>query len=307
MNFKNFDFVGHRNKFFIFSSALTIAGIICLFVVGMNLGIDFSSGTRIDIKGSQPLSIDKIETQFKDLGYQPERPVLSGTDENIATVRLNKVLNKDQISEIQQTFKKSVGIQPSVSTVSPQVGRDLAKNAFWALLISTVFIIIYVWIRFEFLQGLAAIIALLHDAFFIITVFSLLHIEVNIIFIAAILTIVGYSINDTIVTFDRLRENVRLAKKKPKTFAEFAEVANRSIRQTLTRSINTVLTVLLPVIALLIFGGESIRTFTVAMLIGLITGVYSSIFIASPLWAVMKAKNVENRQKKKKKATQPQT
>ena len=303
MNFKKFDFVGHRRKFFIFSSLLTVIGIIVLFVFGMNLGIDFTSGTRIDIKGQHTLNINEVKKTFKDLGYTPEQATLNGNHNNIASVRLNEVLNQDQIAEVKSTVKKQTGISPNVSTVSPQVGRDLAKNAIWAIVISSVFIIIYVWIRFEFLQGLAAILALLHDAFFIVTVFSIFHIEVNIVFIAAVLTIVGYSINDTIVTFDRLRENIRSSKKTPRTFEELAGIANISIQQTLTRSINTVLTVLLPVIALLIFGSESIREFTIALLIGLIVGVYSSVFIASPLWVVMKT---GANKRKKKKTVQPQ-
>ncbi|TCP32266.1 preprotein translocase SecF subunit [Scopulibacillus darangshiensis] len=308
MIFKNFDFVKHRNKFFIFSSVLTVIGIIFLFVFGMNLGIDFSKGTRIDIKGTHALSTEKVDQQVQKLGYKPKETILSGNNKDIVTIRLNEVLDKEQIAEMKTAFKDSVGVDKNnvnISTVSPQVGRDLAKNAFYAVIISSIFIIIYVWIRFEFLQGLTAIIALLHDAFFIITIFSLLQIEVNIVFIAAVLTIVGYSINDTIVTFDRIRENTKLRKKKPKTFEEFSEIANNSIRQTLTRSINTVLTVLLPVIALLIFGSESIRTFTIALFIGLLIGVYSSIFIASPLWAIMKAGHIKRKQKKK--AAQPQT
>ncbi len=298
MNFKKFDFVGNRRKFFVFSSLLTIIGIIVLFVFGMNLGIDFTSGTRVDIEGQHTLKINEVKKTFNELGYQPDQALLNGNSHNVATVRLNKVLNQDQIADVKSAVKQKFGIAPNVSTVSPQVGRDLAKNAIWAIVISSVFIIIYVWIRFEFLQGLAAILALLHDAFFIVTIFSIFHIEVNIVFIAAVLTIVGYSINDTIVTFDRLRENMRLSKKTPRTFEELSYIANLGIQQTLTRSVNTVMTVLLPVIALLIFGSTSIREFTIALFIGLIVGVYSSIFIASPLWVVMKAS--ANKRKKKK-------
>ncbi|MBM7644691.1 SecD/SecF fusion protein [Scopulibacillus daqui] len=303
MSLKKFDFIKHRNKFFVLSIAIVIIGIISLFVFRLNLGIDFSSGTRVDIMGNKPLSINQIEQKFKELGYNPERPVLSGNKHNIATVRINKDLNQNEVAKIKDTFKKELGIDPNVSTVSPQVGRDMAKNAFWAVVIASIAMIIYITIRFEFLQGLAAIIALLHDAFFIVTIFSLFHLEVNVEFIAAVLTIIGYSINDTIVTFDRIRENIKRSEKKPKTFMEYGEIVNRSIRQTLVRSINTVVTVLLPVIALLIFGSESIRNFTIALFVGLIAGVYSSIFIASPLWAVWKSSYLK---RKRKKAAQPQ-
>lgn len=301
MSYKTFDFMGHRNKFFAFSIILTLAGIVCLFVFGMNLGIDFTRGTQVDIKSNHSLSITKVQKEFDELGYHYERPTLSGNNRNIASVRLRNVLNEKQIATLKDRFKDRFNVNPAninVNTVSPQIGRELAKNAFLAIFISSIFMIIYVWIRFEFLQGLAAIIALLHDAFFIITVFSLLHIEVNIEFIAAVLTIVGYSINDTIVTFDRIRENLKLHKKKVKTFDELAAIVNKSIQQTFVRSINTVMTVLIAVVALMIIGSPSIRTFTIALFVGLLVGVYSSIFIASPLWAVMAFKYM-SRQKKK--------
>jgi len=307
VSFKSFDFVKHRNIFFGLSITLTILGIISLIFLRLNLGIDFASGTRVDIMAKHAISIDKVTATLDHLGLKYERPTLSGSEHNIASVRLPKVLDHQEVAQVKAAFKKAFGVDPSVSTVSPQIGRDLAKNAFWAVLISSLFIIVYVWIRFEFLQGLAAIIALLHDAFFIITVFSLLHIEVNIIFIAAVLTIIGYSINDTIVTFDRIRENMRLRKKKIKTFDELAELVNTSIRQTIVRSINTVMTVLLTVVALMIFGSTEIRTFTIALFVGLICGCYSSIFIASPLWAVLKFKYITRERKKGKKSAESLT
>lgn len=181
-------------------------------------------------------------------------------------------------------FKKDYGAEPNVSTVSPTVGKELAKNAMFALAIASIGIILYVSIRFEWRMAVPAVVALIHDAFFIITVFSLLRLEVDITFIAAVLTIVGYSINDTIVTFDRIRENLRFSR-KVKTVEELENIVNISIRQTLTRSINTVLTVLITVIALAIFGSEAIRNFSIALFIGLICGVYSSLLIGFPILA----------------------
>ncbi|GGL41042.1 hypothetical protein GCM10007968_01130 [Sporolactobacillus putidus] len=311
MNYKHYnkfydhlDFIKYRNVFFIFSTALILIGIISLFVFRLNLGIDFTSGTRIDVQSSQPLSVTKVSKVFTDLGYQPGQPTVSGNNNNTVTVALNKELNQQQVASIKSAVQSSFGVNPNVSTVSPQVGRDLAKNAFYALILASVFIIIYVWIRFEFLQGLTAVLALIHDAFIIVTVFSLFHIEVSILFISAVLTIVGYSINDTIVTFDRVRENIKLSRKRLTTFEELGAIVNLSIRETLTRSVNTVLTVLFPVIFLLIFGSESIRTFTIALFVGLICGVYSSICIACPLWAVLKARYLADR--KRKRTVQPQ-
>ncbi|GAY78376.1 protein-export membrane protein SecD [Sporolactobacillus inulinus] len=258
------------------------------------------------MQSTKPISVEKVDEAFRAMNYDPERPVLSGTHNNIATVRLNKELNHNQIAELKSKIKDQFGSEPNVSTVSPQVGRDLAKNGLYALIIASVFIIIYVWVRFEFLQGLTAVLALIHDAFFIVTVFSLLHIEVDILFISAILTIIGYSINDTIVTFDRVRENIKMSRKRLYTIEEFGDIVNLSIRETLTRSLNTVITVLIPVVLLLIFGSESIRTFTIALFVGLLCGVYSSICIACPLWAVLKVNYLKRRKRRRTVSTQPQ-
>lgn len=301
MSYKTFDFMKQRTKFFILSGLITVLGILVLLFSGMNLGVDFTSGTRIDVKASHEINIKEFQSTIDALGFKTEQPVLSGTNNTIASVRIRKQLDQNGIAKVKDAVQKKFGVTAdnvNVNTVSPQIGRELAKNAFWAVLISSLCIIIYVWIRFEFLQGLAAIVALLHDAFIIISVFSLLHIEVNIDFIAAVLTIVGYSINDTIVTFDRIRENLKLSKKKIRTFADITEIVNRSIQQTFVRSVSTVFTVLIATIALLIFGGPSIRTFTIALLIGLISGAYSSIFIASPLWAIWKSKWNEKQKNK---------
>lgn len=308
MNYKHFnkfygrlDFMKYRNVFFTFSSVLIVLGIISLFVFKLNLGVDFSSGTRVDIQSptNQAMPLNKVVRSLQKMGYQTEEPVLSGTHNDVVTVRLRQELNQNQVASLKSELQKQFGASPTISTVSPQVGRDLAKNGIFALILASIFIIIYVWIRFEFLQGLTAVLALIHDAFFIVTVFSLLHIEVNILFISAVLTIVGYSINDSIVTFDRVRENIKLSRKRLTTLQEFGEIVNLSIRETLTRSVNTVLTVLFPVICLLIFGSPSIKTFTIALFVGLICGVYSSICIACPLWAVMKTRYVASRKKKR--------
>ncbi|MCI1856635.1 MAG: protein translocase subunit SecF [Sporolactobacillus sp.] len=309
MNYKHYnkfydhlDFMKYRNVFFIFSATLIVLGIISLLVFKLNLGIDFSSGTRVDITSNSThrLTVTEVDKAFRDFGYHPERPVLSGAKNNVVTVRLNQELSREQISNLKSNIADRFHVeQPTISTVSPQVGRDLAKNGLLSLIIASAFIIIYVWIRFEFLQGLTAVLALIHDAFFIVTVFSLFHIEVNILFISAVLTIIGYSINDTIVTFDRVRENMKMSRKRLTTLKEIGDVVNLSIRETLTRSLNTVLVVLLPVVFLLFFGSESIKTFTIALLAGLLCGVYSSICIACPLWAVLKVHYLAARKRKR--------
>ncbi len=192
-----------------------------------------------------------------------------------------------------------------------QSEKNLLKMQSLRLLIASIGIIIYVTIRFELPMAIAAIASLLHDAFFMIAFFSITRLEVDLNFIAAVLTIVGYSINDTIVTFDRMRENMH-KKKRLKTFQDILDVVNVSIRQTLTRSLNTVFTVLICVIALLIFGSEPIRNFSIALLVGLLVGVYSSVFIAASLWVVMKGKELKKKgvirtvKEKRKYSDQPQ-
>lgn len=186
------------------------------------------------------------------------------------------------------------GHEPNVSTVSPTVGRELVKNAIKALAIAAIGIIIYVAVRFEWRMGIGAIASLLHDVFFMVAIFSVFRIEVDITFIAAILTIVGYSINDTIVTFDRIRENVD-HKGEIKTKEALADIVNKSLRQTMGRSVNTVLTVIVVVVALLIFGAPAIRNFSIALLIGLVTGMYSSICIAAQIWYTLKSREMDKK------------
>lgn len=293
-HFDKFDFVKHRKKFYAFSIALTVIGIIFLFVFKLNLGIDFTSGTRVDFTSEKSLTQEQIKADFEKLGHETESIVLSGTNNEGGIVRLNEELNKEQISELKKEFTALYKTEPNISTVSSAVGKELAKNAMKAIGIASLGIILYVSIRFEWRMALPAVVALLHDAFFVITIFSVLGLEVDITFIAAILTIVGYSINDTIVTFDRIRENMR-SKKKIKTTEELVEIVNVSIRQTLTRSINTVLTVLIAVIALMIFGSDSIRNFSIALLIGMLCGVYSSIYIAAQFWLDLKNKELKQK------------
>ncbi|AZV63387.1 protein translocase subunit SecDF [Peribacillus frigoritolerans] len=295
--FDKIDFVKHRKVFYGISIGVTIIGIIFLLVFRLNLGIDFTSGTRIEIASKDVLTTQQVKTEMEKVGIDKDdiKDVrLAGQDNKNAVVRTVGVLDKQEIAELKDHFKNNHGAEPNVSTVSPTVGKELAKNAMFALAIASIGIILYVSIRFEWRMAVPAVVALIHDAFFIITIFSLLRLEVDITFIAAVLTIVGYSINDTIVTFDRIRENLRFSR-KIKTVEELENIVNISIRQTLTRSINTVLTVLITVIALMIFGSEAIRNFSIALFIGLICGVYSSLLIASQFWLDLKIRELKKK------------
>lgn len=222
---------------------------------------------------------------------KPDQVSLSGNNDS-ASVQFKHDLSKNEVAKVKTTINKKFGNDPTVNTVSPVIGQEIAKNALLSLIYASIGMIIYISLRFEWRMGLSSILALLHDAFMIVAVFSLFRLEVDVTFIAAVLTIIGYSINDTIVTFDRVRENLRKIKviTKPE---QIDRIVNHSIRQTMTRSINTVLTVVIVVVALLIFGASSIFNFSLALLIGLISGVFSSIFIAVPLWGMMKKRQLK--------------
>ena len=283
------DFAKHANKFFALSGVLIVAGIAVLFIFKLNLGIDFTSGTRADIQVTDGVTAETVNNELKDLGVEPESISTSGN--NTVVARYATDLNKEEVANVQSYFKEKYGAEPMLSTVSPVIGQELVRNAGLALLYAAIGIIIYVTIRFEWRMGLPAVLALLHDVFIMVAVFSIFRLEMDITFIAAVLTIVGYSINDTIVTLDRIREN----NKKMKVYRSEADIdrlINTSLRQTLTRSINTVLTVLIVVVFLVLMGSDAIFTFSVALLVGLISGVYSSLFIAIQLWGVLKKKQL---------------
>ncbi|KAB7667302.1 protein translocase subunit SecDF [Bacillus sp. B1-b2] len=292
--FDRIDFVKYKNVFFAISGVLIGIGIVILFIFKLNLGIDFSSGSRIEIMADKSLTTNEIEQELDKLNIQADDIVLSGDNNESSAIRIKGDLSQEEINTIKADFKEVYGNDPSVSSVSPTVGKELAKNAFYALIFASIGIILYVTIRFEIYMAMAAIVALLHDVFFIIVIFSFTRLEVDITFIAAVLTIVGYSINDTIVTFDRIRENL-VKKKRIKTAQEIKDIINVSIRQTFARSLNTVITVVICVVALLLFGSESIKNFSIALLIGLVGGAYSSIFIASQLWYVWKKKELKKK------------
>ncbi|MBO7745519.1 protein translocase subunit SecF [Paenibacillus sp. MWE-103] len=271
------------------SIVITIVGILTLGIFGLNYGVDFKAGSSVDITFKKDVSSQKaaFEQYLKDNDFGS--PGMTFGAKRV-TLRFDDVLSdtkeKALKAGIADKFDKDASME--VNTVDVEIAKELQGNAIKAVLIASIGIVIYVSIRFEWRFAVAAIVALLHDAFIVISLFSIFRLEVNLPFIVAVLTIIGYSINDTIVIFDRIRENLRFAKLKSVT--DIAKIVNDSIWQTMSRSINTVMTVLFATICLLIFGSESIRLFSLAILFGLISGAYSSIFIASPLWLLLKSK-----------------
>lgn len=293
VNFKltEWNYVKHMRTMFLISCAIVIIGLGILFFRGLNLGIDFASGTRVEVQTETQVSQEELEAAFREAGVDESISSVQYADGGtLANVTFVGQLGQQDVASVKDVFTETFGSDPNISTVSAEVGRDIARNAIYAVALASLGIILYITFRFEFSYAVATVVAMLHDAFFMIVAFSIFGIEVNLYFVAAILTIIGYSVNDTIVTFDRVRENIQAYEKerKIKSMDVYRSIVNQSIQETIVRSVNTVITVLLTALALYVFGAESIRGFAVALLVGLFMGMYSSLFIASYLWLLLK-------------------
>src|SRR5665647_320052 len=279
-------FIEKRKWFYIFSLLIIIPGIVSMFIQGFNLGIDFKGGSILRYKMDASISAPAVTKTISDLNLVKEVSVQKSDNEFY--IRTNE-LGQEQTKKITDELKAkytNVELQ-SADSVGATIGGELIRNAFLAVLIALVLMLIYITFRFEWTFGAAAVLALVHDVIIVCGLFSIFQWEVNSAFIAAILTIIGYSINDTIVIFDRVRENLRMKKKDA-----LAVLLDKSIMQTLNRSINTILTVLMPLITLLIFGGGTIKVFVVALLIGFLFGMYSSICVACPVYYEIKQRQM---------------
>lgn len=289
-----FDIAGHRNLFFLISIVLIIAGIACMFIRGFNFGIDFTGGTIIDLKFERPVSIAEVRTSLGRYGLEGSTIQLSGdaggaTDatmgENVIIRAID--LEEEQRKEVMASLKTDVADYQVMreEKVGATIGGELITNAVLALVISWALIILYIAYRFEWRFGVAAVLALVHDVLIVLGVFAFTQRQIDSSFIAALMTIVGYSLNDTIVIFDRIRENLKLHFRRG---GNIDRLVNVSIFQTLTRSLYTVFTVLFTTFALYFFGGDTTKDFSFALLVGFGMGCYSSIFIASPLWIILR-------------------
>lgn len=281
--------IGRRKLWYAISFAMIIPGVISLVLFGLKLGIDFSSGQLSTVRGS--VTTEKVEQAAEGLGFRDLQVVSSGSDQYQIRYRDPEPQAKHEANH--QKFKQELadrGItELSFDSVGPTVSSAIAINALISLVLVSVAIVLYIAFAFRNMPppvspwgfGFMAIAALLHDALFVLGVFSLLghffDVEVDALFVTAILTVIGFSVHDTIVVFDRIRENLRRDK------GAFETVVNNSILETIGRSVNTSLTVMFTLLALFLFGGQSIRMFVLALLIGIASGTYSSIFNASPL------------------------
>ena len=279
----NFPFMNFRKKFIILSVFFILLSIILLSFKGLNLGIDFKGGTLIEINTnnsniSELRSI--LSTKFDDVSLQE-----FGNSENII-IRLQNHSNKESIqtvNEVKELINDKVNEFRRSEFVGPTISSELLWKGLQAIAFALFAILIYIWLRFEWQFGFGAVVALAHDVLFTLGVLSLLNIDFSLSSIAAILTIAGYSINDSVVIFDRIRENLRKYKK-----LELPDLFNLSINNTLSRTIMTSITTLIALICLYIFGGQVIKPFAFAMIIGVIIGTYSSIFIAVPTLLIFK-------------------
>lgn len=295
---KKFDYVKNRNIFFIFSAILMIVCLGSLFINGLNLGIDFNGGTIIQIDMHKSFATSEIRNITDDFDKSADI-TYAGEKKTQLIINTQKDMNKDQIFQMFNEFKAKYSLKDSdllhSDKVSGAIGNELKSQAIIASAITIVLMMIYIWVRFEFNFGFAALIALAHDIIVVVGVYSIFRIQVNSPFIAAVLTILGFSVNDTIVVFDRIRENRKKYKK-----TQLADLVNDCVSQTMARSINTTLTVLLAISALYVTGVQAIQDFAFPLMVGFVSGAYSSIFIGNSLWYVLEEKKLKQIQIKHK-------
>ena len=282
----NFDFIGKRKIWFIISLAVVIIGITGFFIrSGFNLGIDFLGGSLIEVEFEKEVNVAEVREVMNDLDYgstilQMVKTKPVQTESNRFIIRTTPISTEEK-REILDLLDERIGLtgEPLQDrVVDPGFGKQITRYALIAIGISIVGILIYIWIRFEFRFGAVAILALFHDVMVTLGMYAILYREINTSTIAALLTIIGYSLNDTIVVFDRIRENTPMTRK-----LGYKRVVSDSVNITLSRSINTSVTTLFPVILLLILGTSALKDFALALTIGIISGTYSSIFFASPI------------------------
>ena len=286
-----FDIMGRSKIWFVLSLLIIIPGIFCMFTKGFNFGIDFTGGTIMDLRFDNQVTLTQVREVMKSYNLDNATIQLSGEASNIeasADVMIRTAdLEENERKEIMASLREQVGPYTVLreEKVGATIGSELIMNAVMATVISWILIIAYVSYRFEWRFGVSAVLALVHDILVVLSIFSFTQKQVDSSFVAAVLTVIGYSINDTIVIFDRIRENLRLHFRKG---TDLYKLANRSIYQTLTRSLYTVFTCLFTTFALYWFGGDTTKDFAFALIVGFFSGCYSSIFIASPLWVIFR-------------------
>jgi preprotein translocase SecF subunit len=286
-----FNIVQKKSIFAIISILIVVAGIACYFINGgFNLDIDFAGGTEIDVPNVK-YDEKAIIKAFEKIENVDVSSVQKVTETKGVLIKTKADLSAAQTKQVKEVLKDTFKVKEdiSVQSISATVGKELTRSAVTSILIAAVLMLLYITFRFEVLSGIAAVVALVHDLAIMVSFYIIFKVPVNTSFIAALLTILGYSINATIVIFDRIRENSRLLKK-----TSFSDVVNTSIWQTLGRSINTSLTTLFTLVVLYIIGVQSIKEFALPLIVGIVAGTYSSVFISGPVWATLKGNKKAN-------------
>lgn len=286
-----FDIIGKRKIWYAISSLLIIASLFFMVTRGFNMGIDFTGGTIMDLRFEKVVNINDVRAVLNEYNLNNSTIQLSG--ESSSSTEAENVMIRTVDLEEQERKEVMAGLTDKLGAyqvlreekVGATMGTELIMNAIYATIISWLLIIAYVSYRFEFKFGISAVLGLAHNVIIVLGAFALTQRQIDSSFVAALLTIIGYSINDTIVIFDRIRENLKLHFRKN---GDIVELVNTSIYQTMTRSIYTVSTVLFATFALYFFGGDTTKDFAFALLIGFFCGAYTSIFIASPLWVTFR-------------------
>jgi preprotein translocase subunit SecF len=272
------DFMGLRRMTAVLSLALCITALVCLAVKGLNFGLDFTGGTQIQVAYSHPADMNKIRSELSQAGYGNAVVQSYGTSKEVLiSFAPHKELNQQQIQQAVMHELPDAVLQ-RIDYIGPQVGKEMAAKGFLAIFVAMLGTMIYIAFRFEWRFALGSSLALLHDPILILGIFSLFQWEFNLTVLGAVLAVIGYSLNDTIVIFDRIRENFRKMRKGTPI-----EIVNLSINQTLSRTIMTSATTLIVVLSLFIYGGTMIHGFSIALIIGIIVGTYSSIYVAGAL------------------------
>jgi preprotein translocase subunit SecF len=282
----NIDFMGKKYYAFTLSGIILVLGIIAIVQIARgvaNLGIDFTGGTAVQIKFEKPIVLHEVRKALEDGGLKDfdlqdipaERKILIRIKKGEETLG---VISEKIISVLSARFSNQKLVVDSTTEIGPKVGEKLRKDALWAILAATAGLLIYIAWRFQFRFGIGATVATLHDVFAVLGLFYIMNREINLIIVSALLAIAGYSLTDTVVVYDRIRENLKMKLKEPVEI-----VVNQSINEVLSRTIITAFTTLLAALALFLFGGEVIHDFALAIIIGILVGTYSSIFVASPI------------------------
>ena len=280
---KNIKFSHYYKKLYVFSCILIILSVLVISIKGLNLGVDFKGGTLIEVRTENTkINIAEIRQSLMKMQLGDVTVKKFGKDNDyLVKIEINDTNNMNFIKSINDKLSSDLGSVINfrrVENVGPKVSAELLKAGLLAISLSLVAMLIYIWIRFEWQFSLAAIVALIHDVIITVGIFSFLSYEVNLSIVAAVLTIVGYSMNDTVVIFDRIRENLRKYSK-----VSITDISNKSTNETLSRTLITSVTTLLALFSIYIFGGAILKGFSFAMIIGVIVGTYSSIFVATPL------------------------